>query len=432
MKYYIETYGCQMNEYDTDILSYEFLKEGYKKTNKIEDTDIVIFNTCAVRESAENRVHGQLGHMKRMKKKYNFILGVIGCMAQNYGELLIEKHPHVNFVLGTDFLNRIIPTIKYLKKHPEEQIVKTESENEFVEFKETGRLEPQLQEYISIMRGCNNFCTYCIVPYVRGRERSRDYKKIIEETKYLVKNGTVEVNLLGQNVNSYQYEDIDFLKLIKMVSKIDGLKRIRFTTSHPKDMTPEILKELIEIPKICNHYHLPMQSGSNKILNKMNRKYTAEHYKELIDTIREMSPLASITTDIIVGFTDEEKEDFQKTVEITRHSQFDSAFIFKYNPRPGTRGYEIPDNISDKVKQKRLLKLNKIVKKSALKRNKMLVGEKMEILVTGKGRSSENQYKGRTEQNKVVVFDSPKNLIGKFIQVKINKVSGWTLFGVLD
>ena len=432
MKYYIETYGCQMNEYDTDILSYEFLKEGYKKTNKIEDTDIVIFNTCAVRESAENRVHGQLGHMKRMKKKYNFILGVIGCMAQNYGELLIEKHPHVNFVLGTDFLNRIIPTIKYLKKHPEEQIVKTESENEFVEFKETGRLEPQLQEYISIMRGCNNFCTYCIVPYVRGRERSRDYKKILEEIKYLVKKGTVEVNLLGQNVNSYQYEDIDFLKLIKMVSKIDGLKRIRFTTSHPKDMTPEILKELIEIPKICNHYHLPMQSGSNKILNKMNRKYTAEHYKELIDTIREMSPLASITTDIIVGFTDEEKEDFQKTVEITRHSQFDSAFIFKYNPRPGTRGYEIPDNISDKVKQKRLLKLNKIVKKSALKRNKMLVGEKMEILVTGKGRSSENQYKGRTEQNKVVVFDSPKNLIGQFIQVKINKVSGWTLFGVLD
>src|SRR6056297_3021272 len=432
MKYYIETYGCQMNEYDTDILSYEFLKEGYKKTNKIEDTDIVIFNTCAVRESAENRVHGQLGHMKRMKKKYNFILGVIGCMAENYGKLLIEKHPHVNFVMGTDFLNRIIPTVKYLKEHPEEQIVKTESENEFIEFKETGRLKPQLQEYISIMRGCNNFCTYCIVPYVRGRERSRDYKKILEEIKYLVKKGTVEVNLLGQNVNSYQYEDIDFLKLIKMVSKIDGLKRIRFTTSHPKDMTPEILKELIEIPKICNHYHLPMQSGSNKILNKMNRKYTAEHYKELIDTIREMSPLASITTDIIVGFTDEEKEDFQKTVEITRHSQFDSAFIFKYNPRPGTRGYEIPDNISDKVKQKRLLKLNKIVKKSALKRNKMLVGEKMEILVTGKGRSSENQYKGRTEQNKVVVFDSPKNLIGQFIQVKINKVSGWTLFGVLD
>ncbi|TYB32229.1 MAG: tRNA (N6-isopentenyl adenosine(37)-C2)-methylthiotransferase MiaB [Candidatus Mcinerneyibacterium aminivorans] len=431
MKFYIETYGCQMNEYDTDILIYEFLKEGYEQTEDIKDADIVIFNTCAVRQSAENRVHGQLGHMKREKENNSFILGVMGCMAQKEAEKLKETHPHIDFVLGTDFLHRVIPAIKYLDKNRKESIVKTENDKPFLEFEDIGRKEPQLQEFVSIMRGCDNFCTYCIVPYVRGRERSRDYSKIVKEIEYLVKNGTVEVTLLGQNVNSYQYKDVDFLKLVKKISKIEGLKRIRFTTSHPKDMTPEILTELMSIPKVCDHYHLPLQAGSNKILSKMNRKYTKEHYKKLVKTIRDNSRFASITTDMIVGFTDETEEDFQETLELAKYSEFDSAFVFKYNPRPKTKGFEMEDNVSDDEKQRRLEKLNKLVKKLAKKRNKMLKNEAVEILVTGKGSKTENQYKGRTESNKIVVFDSEKDLIGKFVNVKIYKISGWTLYGKL-
>ncbi len=431
MKYYIETYGCQMNEYDTDILIYEFLKEGYEQTDNLKEADIVIFNTCAVRQSAENRVHGQLGHMKKEKENHEFILGVIGCMAQKEADKLKKKHPHIDFVLGTDFLHRIIPTIKYLEKNKKESIVKTENEKPFLEFEDIGRKKPQLQEFVSIMRGCDNFCTYCIVPYVRGRERSRSYKKIIEEIEYLVDNGTVEVTLLGQNVNSYEYEGVDFLNLIKKVSKIDGLKRIRFTTSHPKDMTPEILEELMNIPNVCDHYHLPLQAGSNKILKKMNRKYTKEHYKKLVKTIRDNSKLASITTDMIVGFTDETKKDFKETLELAKYTEFDSAFVFKYNPRPGTKGFEMEDNVEEKEKQRRLEKLNKLIKKLAKRRNKKLMNETVEILVTGKGYKSENQYKGRTESNKIVVFKSDQNLIGKFVKVKIYKITGWTLYAKL-
>ena len=431
MYYFIDTYGCQMNEYDSQLVEYEFIKAGFEKAASPQEADVVIYNTCTVRKSAEERIFGQLGHIKNAKKKRNIIVGVIGCMAQRMGDEILNNFPQVNFVLGTDFLDEIVSTVSYIKEHPRERIATTTLESKFLEFNDIKKLNPQLSEFVAITRGCDNFCTYCIVPYVRGRERSRDYKKILDEIKYLVEHGTKEITLLGQNVNSYKYEDVDFLKLITMVSEINNLKRVRYTTSHPKDMTPEIVNELLQNPKICNHFHLPLQSGSNEVLKKMNRKYTIEHYKSLIEEIRKKAPLASITTDIIVGFMDETDEDFEKTAEMMRFAEYDSAFIFKYNPRPGTRGYTLPDNVAPEIKQKRLTILNKIADETALKRNKMLIGKTKEILVTTKGRNGKNQYKGRTEENKIVVFDSDKDLIGKFVNVKIEEVTSRTLFAKL-
>jgi len=429
MRFYIETYGCQMNEYDSQLAEYELLRSGHEKCASPEEADLVIFNTCTVRKSAEDRVYGQLGHMKRYKKKRTIMVGVIGCMAQKSGQKLIDDVPHVDFVLGTDHLDDITRVVRFLQEHPGEKIVLTDQDDAFLETEELPRKEAQLSEFISIMRGCNNFCTYCIVPYVRGRERSRDPEHIIEEITRLVEGGTREITLLGQNVNSYQWGKTDFLKLIRMVHDIKGLDRIRFTTSHPKDMSPEILQTLMAMSKACNHYHLPLQSGSDTILKAMNRKYTEAHYRSLVETIRQADPLASITTDIIVGFSGETDADYKKTKEMMQFAQYDSAFIFKYNPRPGTRGWEIADDVPGRKKQQRLEELNAVVKETSDKRNALLLGEEIEILVDGRGRSSDIQQKGRTGSNKVVVFDSEEDLYGRLITVTITDAAGWTLFG---
>lgn len=429
MRFYIETYGCQMNEYDSQLAEYELLRSGHEKCSSPEEADLVIFNTCTVRKSAEDRVYGQLGHMKRHKKERNILVGVIGCMAQKSGQSLIDEVPHVDFVLGTDHLDDITHVVRFLQDHPGEKKVLTDQNDSFLETEELPRKKAQLSEFISIMRGCNNFCTYCIVPYVRGRERSRDPGRIIEEITRLVEGGTREITLLGQNVNSYQWEKYDFLGLMKAVHDIKGLDRIRFTTSHPKDMTPEILRSLMAMPKVCNHYHLPLQSGSDAILKAMNRKYTSSHYRALVETVRESDPLASITTDIIVGFSGETDEDYLKTREMAQFAEYDSAFIFKYNPRPGTKGWEIADDVPEHKKQQRLEELNALVKETSDKRNALLLGKKVEILVDGRGRSSDIQQKGRTGSNKVVVFDSEEDLYGLLITVTITDAARWTLFG---
>jgi len=429
MRFYIETYGCQMNEYDSQLAEYELLRSGHEKCTSPEEADLVIFNTCTVRKSAEDRVYGQLGHMKRHKKERNILVGVIGCMAQKSGQSLIDEVPHVDFVLGTDHLDDILRVVRFLEENPGQKVVRVEQDDAFLETEELPRKEAQLSEFISIMRGCNNFCTYCIVPYVRGRERSRDPGHIIEEITRLVQGGTREITLLGQNVNSYQWGKYDFLGLMTAVHDISGLDRIRFTTSHPKDMTPGILKDLMTMPKVCNHYHLPLQSGSDAILKAMNRKYTAAHYRSLVESIRKADPLASITTDIIVGFSGETDEDYLKTREMAQFAEYDSAFIFKYNPRPGTKGWEIADDVPGRKKQRRLEDLNALVKETSDKRNALLLGEKVEILVDGRGRSSDIQQKGRTGSNKVVVFDSEEDLFGRLITVEITDAAGWTLFG---
>ena len=285
MRFFIDTYGCQMNEYDSQLVENELLRAGYEPVASPEEADIVIFNTCTVRKSAEDRVYGQLGHMKALKKNRHILLGVIGCMAQKAGDELIKEVEHVDFVMGTDHLDEITRVVKHLFENPGEKVIRVAQDDAFLETEELPKKKPVLSEFISIMRGCNNFCTYCIVPYVRGRERSRDWRRIVKEIEYLVDGGTKEITLLGQNVNSYDFEGVDFLSLMKKVHEIEGLRRIRFTTSHPKDMTPEILKGLIAMPKVCNHYHLPLQSGSDNVLKAMNRKYTADHYKSLVTVL---------------------------------------------------------------------------------------------------------------------------------------------------
>ena len=313
MNVYIETYGCQMNEYDSKLLKFSFLAAGFAETDSAEHADVILFNTCAVRDSAEERVFGQIGHVKRIKEVRDVIVGIIGCMADHIGDGFFEKYPFIDFVAGTDELDRIVGIVTDIREKRRSKVVEIADTKTFVEFADLPRIDAKKEEFISIMRGCNNFCTYCIVPYVRGRERSRHWQQIVEEVRYLAEHGTVDVTLLGQNVNSYDDNGMGFVDLVEKVALVKGIKRIRFTTSHPKDMNADILNRLMDIPQVCNHFHLPLQSGSDRILTLMNRKYTADHYRKLIDAIRDRDPLASITTDIIVGFHEETHADFEKT-----------------------------------------------------------------------------------------------------------------------
>jgi len=429
MNVYIETYGCQMNEYDSKLLKYSFLASGFTETDSAEHADVILFNTCAVRDSAEERVFGQIGHVKRLKETRDVVVGIIGCMADHIGAEFFTKYPYIDFVAGTDELDRIVGIVTDIREKRRSKVVDIAQDKTFIEFADLPRVEAKKEEFISIMRGCNNFCTYCIVPYVRGRERSREWQQILNEVHYLADNGTVDVTLLGQNVNSYTNDGLGFVELVEKVALISGIKRIRFTTSHPKDMNPDVLNRLMDIPQICNHFHLPLQSGSDRILELMNRKYTADHYRKLIDTIRDRDPLASITTDIIVGFHEETQDDFEKTEVMMRYAEYDSAFIFKYNKRPGTKGFKMAETVSPDDKQHRLEILNAIMKETAVERNKHILGQTVEILVTDRGRSNDMQYRGRTASNKVVVFDDTQNRIGQFVTVKIEKAEGWTLFG---
>lgn len=432
MNVYIETYGCQMNEYDSKLLKFSFLAAGFAETDSAEHADVILFNTCAVRDSAEERVFGQIGHVKRIKEVRDVIVGIIGCMADHIGDGFFEKYPFIDFVAGTDELDRIVGIVTDIREKRRSKVVEIADTKTFVEFADLPRIDAKKEEFISIMRGCNNFCTYCIVPYVRGRERSRHWQQIVEEVRYLAEHGTVDVTLLGQNVNSYDDNGMGFVDLVEKVALVKGIKRIRFTTSHPKDMNADILNRLMDIPQVCNHFHLPLQSGSDRILTLMNRKYTADHYRKLIDAIRDRDPLASITTDIIVGFHEETHADFEKTEVMMRYAEYDSAFIFKYNKRPGTKGFTMAETVSPQEKQHRLEVLNAIMKDTAVERNKHIMGATVEILVTDKGRSGDTQYRGRTSSNKIVVFDDTQNRIGQFVTVKIEKAEGWTLFGVLS
>ena len=436
-KLFIETYGCQMNVADSEVVATIMKMAGYDITDDIDTADAIFINTCSIRDNAEQKVYNRLDflHAQRRKNRRQFILGVLGCMAERVKQELITKH-HVDLVVGPDAylsLPELIATVEAGEKAMDIELSTTETYKEII----PSRLcTKAISGFVSIMRGCNNFCTYCIVPYTRGRERSREVDSILNEVQDLIQKGFKEITLLGQNVNSYHYkneqtgEDIYFHQLLEIVAKNAKGIRIRFSTSHPKDMSDETLEVIANMPNICKHIHLPVQSGSSRILKLMNRKYTREWYLDRIAAIKRIIPNCGISTDIFCGFHSETEEDHQETLSLMRACQFDAAFMFKYSERPGTyASKKLPDNVSEEVKTRRLNEIIALQNELSQASNAAKIGQVVEVLVEGVSKRSREQLYGRTEDNKIVIFDKNSHKIGDYVQVKINSASSATLIG---
>jgi len=437
LKYYIETWGCQMNEEDSEKLSGMLKSIGYSKTENLNEAGIIIYNTCCVRENAENKVFGNLGELKHLKKKNpDLIVAVCGCMMQQEGmaDKILSKFPHVNIIFGThnaykfpEYLNRVRTEGVQVKEI-------FNKETEIIEGVPIDR-ESSVKAFVTIMYGCNNFCTYCIVPYVRGRERSRKSEDIINEIKDLVSKGYKEITLLGQNVNSYGKgleEDIDFAKLLRKINEVEGLERIRFMTPHPKDLTKDVIMAIKECDKLCEQVHLPVQSGSNRILKKMNRHYTKESYLELVELIKKEIPGVSITTDIIVGFPGETEEDFLDTLDLVNKVQYDSAFTFIYSRRNNTPADMMLNQVPDEDKHHRFDRLVKAVNESVIRKNKEFEGKTVEVLTEGPSKNDESKFTGRTRNGKLVNFSGEDVKPGDLVNVKIVRAQPFSLVGEVE
>ena len=432
-KLYIETYGCQMNVADSEVVASVMEMAGYELCENEAEADAIFMTTCSVRENAENKIYNRLDTLHAEQKKgRRVILGVLGCMAERVKDDLIENH-HAQLVAGPDsYLNLpdMIAQAETGNKAIDIDLSKTETYRDIV----PQRISlAKIGGFVSIMRGCDNFCHYCIVPYTRGRERSRDVSSILKEVKDLQQQGYKEVTLLGQNVNSYQIRSeggLSFPQLLRLVAAEVPQMRVRFTTSHPKDMSDETLKVIAEMPNVCKHIHLPVQSGSDKILKLMNRKYTVEWYMNRVRAIRKMIPDCGLSTDIFVGYHDETEEDHRLSLDLMRTVGYDSAFMFKYSERPGTYASKhLPDNVPEEVKIRRLNELIKLQTEMSAAANKRDEGSVFEVLVEGPSKRSREQLCGRTEQNKMVVFDKGKHHIGEFVKVRITGSTSATLFG---
>ncbi|KAB3527257.1 tRNA (N6-isopentenyl adenosine(37)-C2)-methylthiotransferase MiaB [Alkaliphilus serpentinus] len=433
-RFNITTYGCQMNEHDSEKLVGMLQKMGYTETDNRKDADLVIFNTCCVRENAELKVYGNLGALKNLKKnKPDMILAVCGCMMQQpqVVEEIKKKYRHVDLVFGTHNLHKF-PELLVNSMQSENMLVDVwEAEGEIVEGVPIIR-KYELKTFVNIMFGCNNFCTYCIVPYTRGRERSREVEDIVEEIKDLAANGTKEITLLGQNVNSYgkTLEDkTTFANLLRRLNTIEGIERIRFMTSHPKDLSEDLIDAMAEGGKICQHIHLPYQAGSNRILKAMNRGYTKEKYLELVDKLKAKIPDVAITTDIIVGFPGETEEDFLDTLDVVERVRFDAAFTFLYSVRQGTPAADMGDQIPDDVKHHRFNRLVDTVNRICGEINASYLDKTVEVLVEGPSKTDATRLMGRTRQNKLVNFQGDETYIGQLVQVKITDPKTFSLNG---
>lgn len=438
-KLYIETYGCQMNVADSEVVASVMKMAGYDLTENLEESDAVFLNTCSIRDNAEQKIFSRLQQLNAIKKKHGgrFIIGVLGCMAERVKEKLIDEHG-VNLVAGPDSyldLPNLIAAAENGEKAINIDLSTVETYRDII----PSRIgHSRISGYISIMRGCNNFCSYCIVPYTRGRERSREPESILNELQDLQQRGFKEVTLLGQNVNSYKFTDtatgqtIDFAQLLSMVAEAAPSMRIRFTTSHPKDMSDEIIMAIAAHKNICNHIHLPVQSGSNSVLKAMNRKYTREWYLDRIAAIRRIIPDCGISTDMFTGFHGETEEDFAQTLDLMKEVGFDSAFMFKYSERPGTfASKNLPDNVPEEVKIERLNRMISLENELSLASNRRDIGKEFEILVEGYSKRSRADMFGRTQQNKVVVFPATNTKPGDFVTVKVTDCSSATLMGTL-
>ena len=434
-KLYIETYGCQMNVADSEVIASVMKMAGYESQDTIEGADAVLLNTCSIRDNAEQKIVNRLESLYAMSKKRKMIIGVVGCMAERVKQDLIDHH-HVDLVAGPDAylqLPELFASVEAGEKAINVELSTTETYKDIIPERICGN---HISGFVSIMRGCNNFCHYCIVPYTRGRERSRDLNSILNEVKDLQAKGFKEVTLLGQNVNSYrsigtETEVIDFPELLRRVAETVPDMRIRFTTSHPKDMSDETLHVIADYPNICKHIHLPVQSGSNRILELMNRKYTREWYLERVAAIRRIIPDCGLTTDVFCGYHSETEDDHQLSLSLMRECKYDSAFMFKYSERPGTYASKhLPDDVPEETKIRRLNELIALQNQLSAESYKKDIGKTFEVLVEGVSKRSKSQLFGRTEQYKVVVFDRGNHHIGDFVKVKITEASSATLKGV--
>lgn len=434
MKYYIETWGCQMNEEDSEKLSGMLKNIGYSRTDNKEEASIIIFNTCCVRENAELKVFGNLGALKKRKEQNpNLIIAICGCMMQQKGmaDTILKKYPYVDIVFGTHNSHKFPEYLHRVKQEGVQVKEIFDKETSIIEGVPVDR-ESNIKAFVTIMYGCNNFCTYCIVPYVRGRERSRNPEDIENEIKDLVSKGYKEITLLGQNVNSYGKglePAINFAELLRRINNIEGVERIRFMTSHPKDLSDEVIYAIRDCDKICEQIHLPVQSGSTSLLNKMNRHYTREAYLESIRKIKREIPGVAITTDIIVGFPGESEEDFEATLSLVKEVEYDSAFTFIYSRRKYTPADNMEDQISDEVKHERFNRLVAAVNEACAKKNKEYEGKVVEVLVEGPSKNDENKLMGRTRTGKLVNFVGNSENIGSLVQVKIVKALSFSLSG---
>lgn len=435
---YIETYGCQMNVADSEVIASVMKMADYESQETIDEADAVLLNTCSIRDNAEQKIFNRLDALHAMRKRHKMIIGVVGCMAERVRDDLIENH-HADLVAGPDSymqLPELFASVEAGEKAINVELSTTETYREVIPERICGN---HISGFVSIMRGCNNFCHYCIVPYTRGRERSRDVESILNEVRDLERKGYKEVTLLGQNVNSYKYvcmdEDgtelvIDFPELLRRVAAVVPEMRIRFTTSHPKDMSDETLRVIANYPNVCKHIHLPVQSGSDRILQLMNRKYTREWYLDRVAAIRRIVPDCGLTTDIFSGYHSETEEDHQMSLSLMKECGYDSAFMFKYSERPGTYASKhLPDDIPEETKVRRLNELIALQNRLSAESYKNDIGKTYEVLVEGVSKRSHNQLFGRTEQYKVVIFDRGAHHIGDFVKVKVTDSSSATLRG---
>ena len=428
---YLLVYGCQMNQSDAERMMGQLRTIGYERTESMEEADLILINTCCVRETAEDRVYGKIGEIKRLKRENpELIFGITGCMAQKEGDALIKRAPHIDFVLGTNKVHELTHVVQEIQAEHGHVVD--------VQLGETGLPDDvpvaragSLSAWVPIMYGCNNFCTYCIVPYVRGRERSRLPEDIVHEVEEAVKNGYEEVTLLGQNVNSYgkDHKLADFADLLKMVDKVPGIRRVRFMTSHPKDLSDKVIEAIRDGEHLCEHIHLPVQYGSNRILKAMNRVYTVESYRDLVRRIRAAIPDVSLTTDLIVGFPGETDEDFQQMLDFLREIRYDSAYTFIYSKRSGTPAATMENQVDESVKKERLNALMAVQNEISLAINEKLLGKTLEIMVEGPSKNEPSVWMGRTRTNKIVLFAHAGEKPGDFIDVRITHPQTWVLKG---
>jgi len=426
-KIYIETYGCQMNLADTEIVQGVLKRNGYEFTNEAEQADVVLINTCAIREHAEERIYGRLGSFRAIKKqKPNLVIGILGCMAERLRSKLIEEEKVVDLIVGPDEYRRVPELIDNAligEKGIAVRLSRTETYDDIEPYREDG-----ISAWIAVMRGCDKFCTFCVVPFTRGRERSRPLQSIVNEVISLYQRGFKEVNLLGQNVNSYRDGDYDFADLLSAVAKAAPTMRVRFTTSHPQDFSDKLIYTIAEYPNICNYIHLPIQSGSNRILKLMNRTYTVEHYLERIEKARKAIPGVSFSTDIIAGFPTETEEDHKMTLDVLREIRYDGAFMFKYSARERTKAWEMGDDVPDEVKTRRLNEIIELQQKISYEINQELIGKQVEVLVEDFSKKSKDFYMGRTDTNKIVILPKEGLSIGDYCLATISRANSATLF----
>ena len=426
---FIETYGCQMNVADTEVVLSILKSKGYTVAAELSEADVVLLNTCSVRDNAEQRIYGRLGNIKTLKETNpNMIIGILGCMAERLRKDLVEDKKMVDLVVGPDEYRRLPEYIDIAlggEKGIGVRLSKTETYDDIIPYREDG-----LQAWISVMRGCDKFCTFCVVPFTRGRERSRSMESIVQEMKQLSARGFREVTLLGQNVNSYDDNGKDFADLLEACALVDPYIRIRYSTSHPQDFSDKLIYTIAKYDNLCNYIHLPVQSGSNKILEAMNRTYTIEHYLGIMERARQIIPNVSFSTDIIAGFPGETWEDHLATLDVMQKVRYDGAYMFKYSPREGTKAFKMEDDVPEAVKGKRLQEIIDLQHQISFEVNQKLVGTEETVLVEGESKKSNQFFAGRTDSNKIVIFpiiDSVNE--GDYVRVKINRGTSATLFG---